>query len=104
MTIRMLDSIMDFKKRELTSEEFRKMQLLELDMLIEFDRVCRKHNIKYTILAGTMLGAVRHNGFIPWDDDADIGMLREEYEKFKVVSKELNSDICYYQDHTTDSG
>lgn len=95
---------MEYKKKELTPEEFRKMQKLELGMLVDFDRVCRKHNIKYTILAGTMLGAVRHKGFIPWDDDADIGMLREEYEKFKEVSKELNPDICYFQDHTTDSG
>lgn len=90
-------------KRELTPEEFRKMQLLELDMLIEFDRVCRKHDIKYSILAGTLLGAVRHKGFIPWDDDADIGMLREEYEKFKSVISELNPEICFFQDHTTDS-
>lgn len=95
---------MKFTKRELTSEEFRKMQELELGMLIDFDRVCRKHGIKYTILAGTMLGAVRHKGFIPWDDDADIGMLREEYEKFKKVKDELNPSICYYQDHTTDPG
>ena len=94
---------MAFVKRELTTEEFRKMQLLELDMLIEFDRVCRKHNIKYSILAGTLLGAVRHKGFIPWDDDADIGMLREEYEKFKSVISELNPEICFFQDHTTDS-
>lgn len=93
---------MAFVKRELTPEEFRKMQLLELDMLIDFDRVCRKHNIKYSILAGTMLGAVRHKGFIPWDDDADIGMLREEYEKFKLVISDLNPDICFFQDHTTD--
>lgn len=95
---------MIFFKRELSSEEFRKMQLLELDMLVDFDRVCRKYDIKYTILAGTMLGAVRHKGFIPWDDDADIGMLREEYEKFKTVMSELNPNICYFQDHTTDPG
>ncbi len=93
---------MEFVKRELTPEEFRRMQLLELDMLVDFDRVCKQHNIKYTILAGTMLGAVRHGGFIPWDDDADIGMLREEYEKFKKVTADLNPEICYFQDHTTD--
>lgn len=93
---------MEYKKRELTPTEFRKMQLLELDMLKEFDRVCRKHDIKYTVLGGTMLGAVRHSGFIPWDDDADLGMLREEYEKFKKVMSELNPNICYFQDHTTD--
>ncbi|MBR4677195.1 MAG: LicD family protein [Bacteroidales bacterium] len=94
---------MEFKKRNLTPEEFRKMQVLELGMLAEFDRVCKRHNIKYTIVGGTMLGAIRHKGFIPWDDDADIGMLREEYEKFKSVMYELNKEICYFQDHTTDS-
>lgn len=93
---------MEFRKKELTPSEFRKMQLLELDMLLDFDRVCQKHNIRYTIVGGTMLGAVRHNGFIPWDDDADIGMLREEYEKFKSVASDLNPKVCFFQDHTTD--
>lgn len=59
-------------------EDFRRMQLLKLDMLVEFDRVCRAHGIAYTIFGGTLLGAVRHKGYIPWDDDADIAMLREE--------------------------
>ncbi len=93
---------MKYEKRELTPEEFRKMQLLELDMLVDFDRVCKENNINYSVLGGTLLGAVRHKGYIPWDDDADIGMLREEYEKFKKVADELNPDICFFQDHTTD--
>lgn len=93
---------MKFYKRELTSDELRRMQILELGMLAEFDRVCKKHNIKYTIVAGTLLGAVRHKGFIPWDDDADIGMLREEYDKFKAVMCDLNPSICFFQDNTTD--
>lgn len=93
---------MQYKKRELTPEEFRKMQLLELDMLVEFDRLCQEHGINYVIFGGTMLGAVRHKGYIPWDDDADIAMLREDYEKFKTVCNQLNKDICYFQDHTTD--
>ena len=90
------------KQRELNSDEFRKMQLMELDMIVEFDRVCRENNINYVIIAGTMLGAVRHNGYIPWDDDADIGMLREDYERFKEVSSSLDSKVCFFQDHTTD--
>lgn len=87
---------------ELSPKDFRRMQLLELDMLIELDRVCRDNDIKYTIFGGTLLGAVRHKGFIPWDDDADVCMLREEYEKFKRVSGQLNPDICFFQDHDTD--
>ena len=90
------------KAKELTSEEFRKMQLVELDMLVEFDRVCRKNNINYVLFGGSLLGAVRHKGYIPWDDDADIGMLRDDYNKFKEHMNEMNKDICYFQDHETD--
>ena len=93
---------MEYKNGELTPEQFRKMQLIELDMLKEFDRVCNENNINYVVIGGTMLGAIRHKGFIPWDDDADICMLREDYEKFKLVKDKLNHDICFFQDHTTD--
>lgn len=89
-------------QKELTREEFRKMQLLQLDMIAELDRVCRENDIKYSISCGTLLGAVRHKGYIPWDDDADIVMLREEYEKFKKISNRLDENICYFQDHDTD--
>lgn len=88
--------------KTLSPEELRRMQLLMLDMLVEFDRVCRKHDIRYIITGGTLLGAVRHKGFIPWDDDADIGMLRQDYERFKKISSELNPEICWFQDHDTE--
>ena len=84
--------MMDAAKK-LTPQEFRTMQLLELDLLIEFDRVCRKHGIKYCITSGTLLGAVRHKGYIPWDDDSDIAMLREEYEKFRAVADEMDASV-----------
>lgn len=89
--------------KEICGEEFRRLQLIELDMAVEFDRVCRKNNIKYAIYGGTMLGAVRHKGFIPWDDDMDVAMLREDYEKFRIVADQLNPDICFFQDRETDS-
>lgn len=88
--------------KELTPEQFRKMQLTELDMLVEFDRVCRKNNINYVLFGGSLLGAVRHKGYIPWDDDADIGMLREDYDFFKKVASTMDQSICYFQDHDTD--
>ena len=89
---------------DITGKEFRRMQMIQLDMLAELDRVCRKNNINYVIFAGTQLGAIRHKGYIPWDDDADIAMLREDYEQFKKVADQLDSSVCYFQDHSTDPG
>lgn len=80
---------------QLSQEDLRKLQLIELDLLIEFDRICRKYKIRYTLTGGTLLGAVRHGGFIPWDDDADVSMLRSEYEKFKKFC-EIELDSKYY--------
>lgn len=88
--------------KQIVGEEFRRMQLLELDMLKEFDRVCRENEIKYTVFGGTLLGAIRHKGYIPWDDDADIAMLREDFEKFRSVAHLLDEKICYFQDHKND--
>ncbi len=86
----------------MTPEEVRRMQLLQLEMMVEFDRVCKQEGIRYVICCGTLLGAVRHKGYIPWDDDADIAMLREEYEKFQKIAYKLDQSICFFQDHTTD--
>lgn len=58
-----------------------------LEMLKDIDALCRKHNIPYFLNGGTALGAVRHKGFIPWDDDADISMMREDFDRFREVIK-----------------
>ena len=74
-----------------------------LQMLHEVDRICRKHGISYTLFAGTALGAVRHGGFIPWDDDLDIIMLRPEYERFLALAPgELDGDTYYLQSEFSD--
>ena len=66
----------------------RELQLHILDILLTIDKVCRQHDIRYYMVAGTMLGAVRHQGFIPWDDDIDIAMPREDYDRFMKHSQE----------------
>lgn len=64
----------------------KKVWLCELEMAEWFCNVCKKYNLKYFLIGGSAIGAVRHNGFIPWDDDLDIGMLRSDFDKFREVS------------------
>lgn len=78
--------------------EINELQKIQLSMLKDFDSVCQKHRISYQLFSGTALGAVRHKGFIPWDDDIDVVMLREDYERFfDSASKELESNKYYVQ-------
>lgn len=78
------------------------VQKEELRLLIELDRICTIHEIKYQIGFGTLLGAIRHQGFIPWDDDVDVVMLRSEYDRFvSVVDRELDPSI-FFQSKDTD--
>lgn len=72
-----------------------------LELLTEFDGLCKKHGLRYTIAAGTLLGAVRHKGFIPWDDDVDVYMPRPDYERFvEIIQKEnaLPEHLTYSKD------
>lgn len=75
------------------------IKLAELEILIEFDRTCRENNLNYSLAGGTLLGAVRHKGFIPWDDDIDVCMPRPDYEKFKeIFNRNIASDNYYLTD------
>ena len=79
-----------------------KVQQESFKILREIDRICRKHDIPYFLSSGTLLGAVRHKGFIPWDDDLDIGMTRDSLKKFeKVIAEELDPGY-FYQSKKTD--
>ena len=101
----------DFLKEEVICDFFvdknrKKLWMILFDLLVKFDEVCKKHNINYFLCGGTLLGAVRHKGFIPWDDDIDVMIFREDYNKllsFKDEFKEpyffqcYDTDLNYYQ-------
>lgn len=82
----------------------KKIWMIELDLLLEFDRVCKKYNLKYFLIDGSLLGAIRHNGFIPWDDDIDIGMLRDDYNKLLSINPAEFSMPYFFQTPATDKG
>ena len=83
----------------ISEEELKQIQLIQQDLIGEVARICKKCGIHFNMVGGTMLGAIRHKGYIPWDDDADIGFLRTEYEKFREACKtELNHEKYYMQD------
>ena len=73
-------------------------QALLLEMLKDFDAVCRRHHISYQLFAGTALGAVRHHGFIPWDDDVDVILMRSEYDRlFAEAAGDFDPERYYVQ-------
>lgn len=73
------------------TEKMKKVWAVELDLLNEFQKVCNQYNLKYYAIAGTLLGAVRHQGFIPWDDDVDVVMFREDYDKLISIASSVFS-------------
>ena len=91
----------DYSFIELDTPTRRKMQLLIMKMYVEFERICKELNLRYYIAGGTLLGAVRHKGFIPWDDDLDVSMPRKDYDTFlecapAMLSKEFNLNANAY--------
>jgi lipopolysaccharide cholinephosphotransferase len=91
----------DFSQYNGEGTVLRKAQLRLLEMLIEFDRICKKYDIHYFLSGGTCLGAVRHGGFIPWDDDIDIDVWHTDYKKLiKVLPDELSNDFFMQIDKT----
>ena len=91
-------------KNYMDNEKLQKLQHVELDMAKAIIAICDKYHLRYYMLGGTLLGAIRHKGFIPWDDDIDLGMPRSDYEKLLEHTNELpnNLKLVYYlnQDET----
>ena len=84
------------------SSEMKKAWAVMLDLLMELDRVCKKNGIKYFASGGTMLGAIRHKGFIPWDDDIDVMMFRDDYDKLLEVGPKEFKHPYFFQNKLTD--
>lgn len=82
----------------------KEIQKMELDMLIEMDRVCRENDLTYSLAFGTVLGAVRHKGFIPWDDDIDIMVDIDHYKSFCKVLQDKLSNKYFVYSYETNSG
>ncbi len=87
----------------LVDENRKKIWAIEMDLFLEFERVCKKHGLRYFVIAGTLLGAIRHYGFIPWDDDMDVAMPREDYEKLCTLYAGEFTSPYFFQTPLTDS-
>lgn len=87
---------------EAAMEDVRGLQTAVKSILVEFDRICREIGVGYFICGGTMLGYVRHGGFIPWDDDMDVAMLREDYDKFRAHAAALLDERFFLQTRESD--
>ena len=86
------------------TQKMKEIWAIELDLLAEFQRVCEKYNLKYYASGGTLLGAVRHKGFIPWDDDLDVEMFRGDYIKLCEVGPKEFKKPYVFQNEYTESG
>lgn len=84
------------------NNDLRKLQLVELNIVKEIVKICDENNLTYYISGGTYLGAVRHKGFIPWDDDVDIAMPRDDYEKFLEIGKKKFEHGILLRNHKYD--
>lgn len=94
----------DFYKEEIRNDfkvttKRKKVWAVEIDLLEEFDKCCKKYNLKYFVTDGTFLGAVRHKGFIPWDDDVDIAMFRQDYDRLLSIAPKYFKNEYKFQSY-----
>lgn len=88
----------------MTQQEREKLHAQQIQLIGELRRICEKHGLRWYITAGTLLGAVRHKGFIPWDDDMDIAMPREDYDRLSAVCQKELGEEFFFQDEKSDPG
>lgn len=88
--------------KEYEQDLLKKTQIILTDMMRQFDKICRDNDIDYFVAYGTAIGAIRHKGFIPWDDDIDVGMMRTEYEKLKKVFETQDTGNLYLSSADSD--
>src|SRR5690554_145751 len=87
---------MEYTKLNMNNHSELEFKKIQIEILEEVKRLCKKHDIKWYAIGGTLLGAIRHGGYIPWDVDIDIAMMREDYEKFSdVAQKDMNEKYIY---------
>jgi lipopolysaccharide cholinephosphotransferase len=84
--------------------DIKQVQKMQLDVLDMVHGICLKHSIKYYLIGGALIGAIRHKGFIPWDDDIDIGMMRSDYNRFLEICKEELGESYFLQVYGSDKG
>lgn len=93
--------LLDYQGEDITrfqlSESTKRQQKVQMDLLLQLKKVCEKHNIKYFLFYGSLIGCARHRGFIPWDDDVDVAMLREDYDKFCKAAQEEFDKPYFFQ-------
>ena len=96
------DTTEEVRDGVLVATDLKKVWKVELELLVEFLNVCEKHSLKWWVDSGTLLGAVRHKGFIPWDDDIDVVMLRDDYDKLLEIGPSEFHDPFFFQSAYTD--
>jgi lipopolysaccharide cholinephosphotransferase len=106
LNIDLPEGFLDEEERDgyVVPAEMKQVWAIQMDLLSRLIDVCRQNNIKMWVGGGTLLGAVRHHGYIPWDDDVDVMMLREEYDKLMAVGKDAFEQPYFFQNAYTDSG
>ena len=101
----MIDLSKDFYDEEVRydftiTNKTKRIWAIELELLIEFDRICKKYDLKYFLAYGTLIGAAREKGFIPWDTDVDVVMMRRDYHKFcKIAREEVKTPYSFRDGH-----